>query len=468
MTARRVFCMTLIAFTLSVQDVDRARTLLQQALDALKPTPPIVSVTAPVVSVAVPVTVPISTPAALDAALAAAAPGAVLTLSPDLIYPTPLTLRQSITLQSNVQNDVLTVRMDRDRALPKFAAGLTIAGDDVTLVGIDVRHTNPLTDIVVIKGARVTLDRVRVLGDPVKGAKRGIAANGNGTVTIRRSYVDDAFQSYPGNDSQAICAWDMAPGLVIDDNFLSAGSETIMIGGSDPSSEARSPKDITIRHNTITKNLAWQALPIGVKNILELKNARNVLIEDNDLSNVWGGHGQTGVAIMFTVRNQDGRAPYSTIQDVTFTNNRVSRAAAAINILALDNIKETGAGRAVPVGQVRPSIRMARVVISKNTFTEIDATKYTGSQKIVQIDGGPESLTIDGNTFAAVNMTSGLYFAGGPPAQNLVVTNNTFPAKLKYGLVFGSGSQTGLAADGLPKAWHGFVASGVWAGNIEQ
>ena len=39
----------------------------------------------------------------------------------------------------------------------------------MTLIGLDVRHTNSFTDIVVLTGAGITLDRVRVLGDPVKG-----------------------------------------------------------------------------------------------------------------------------------------------------------------------------------------------------------------------------------------------------------------------------------------------------------
>lgn len=456
----RVFCAALLfAITFVPQDVDRARALIEQALAALQPAPPRAALTS------------IATAAALDAALATAAPGAVLMLSANLVYAVPLTLKQSVTLKS----DVPAGRMTRDQPLPTFSAGLTITGDDVTLIGIDVRHTNPLTDIVVIKGARVTLDRVRVLGDPAKGAKRGIAANGNGDVKISRSYVDDCFATYPGSDSQAITAWDMAPGLLVEDNFLSGASETIMIGGSDPSSEDRSPKDITIRHNTITKNLAWQALPIGVKNILELKNARNVLIDDNDLSNVWGGKGQTGYAWMITVRNQDGRAPYSTVQDVTIQNNRTAHASAAISILGRDDIKETAAGRPVPIGTIRQSVPMARVTFRRNTFTDLDPVRFTGSKQMVQIGGGPIDLTIggldpaDGNTFAGTGLASALYFASGPPSERLTFANNTVPITTYR--VFGSNvSAPNTAARFDPvlnAAWKQYVASGVLSGNTE-
>jgi hypothetical protein len=389
----------------------------------------------------------LTTPDALDRALAAAAPGAVLTLSPALFYPQPLTLRQAVTLQSEVP----LTRMDRTTPLPSFHGGLTIAGDDVTLIGVEVRHPNPLTDIVVIKGARVTLDRVRVLGDPQKGAKRGIAANGHGDVTIRRSYVDDAFQRYPGNDSQAIGAWDMAPGLLIEDNYLAGGSETIMIGGADPASEARSPRDIVIRQNTITKNPAWQAQPIGVKNALELKNARQVLIADNVIEYAWGGKGQDGYLLMLTPRNQGGRAPYSTVEDVVVQDNTFRHGAAAINVLGTDNNQ--------------PSQRLTRVTIRANTFEDLDPVTYSGSNRLILMAAGPVDLTIDDNTFRGVNLASQVYFASGPKAERLIVANNTWP-KTRYG-IFGSSARAGVDAIGVPYAWTQYVASGTLEGNRE-
>jgi hypothetical protein len=412
----------------AAQDLNKARALLEQALEALRPTP-----------------AAITTPEALDRALAAAAPGAVLTLSPALVYPQSLTLRQAVTLQS----DVPLARMDRTTPLPSFRGGLTIAGDGITLVGVEVRHPNPLTDIVLISGAHVTLDRVRVLGDPQKGAKRGIAANSNGDVTIRRSYVDDAFQSYPGNDSQAIGAWDLAPGLLIDDNYLAGGSETIMIGGADPASEARSPRDIVIRKNTITKNPAWQTQAIGVKNTLELKNARQVVIEDNVIEYAWGGKGQDGYLLMLTVRNQGGKAPYSTIQDVTIRRNRYAHGAAAINILGRDNNQ--------------PSTPMARVTITEEAFTDLDPTKYSGSSRMILINGGPSELAITTTTFSGAGLTSALYFAGGPPLERFTFSDNTYP-KTRYG-IFGSSARAGVDAQGVPYAWTQYVASGTLEGN---
>jgi hypothetical protein len=401
------------------QDLTRARELLQQALDALKPPAPTL----------------IATEAALDAALATAAPGAVLALDPALVYTKALALRQAVTLQSAVREG----QIDRATPLPSLRGGLTISGDQVTLIGVEVRHTYAGTDIVVVTGKDVTLERVRVLGDPVKGAKRGIAANSNGNLKVLRSFVADIFQPAPGADSQAVAAWDMAPGLLVEDSYLEASGETVMFGGTD-APEDRTPADIVIRRNTITKNPAWFGQAIVVKNLIELKNAKRVLFENNVCSYSWV-QAQTGFLLVLTVRNQDGRAPWATIQDVTFRNNRWTDGATAIQILGRDDIKETRENRPVPIGTVRPSVPMQRVTISGDTFA-IDPERYgkgNTNMKAIQIGGGPIEVTLDHVTITSVSrLGASVYFTGPLPAVNLTLRDVTLPPS-KYGL-FGEGT----------------------------
>jgi hypothetical protein len=428
------------------QDVPRARTLAQQLLEALTPTP---------------VVVVIPTPAAFKVAYAAAAPGDVLTLSRALVYPDALVLDKAITLQA--EGLTALARMDATTPLPTFKDGITIPGDAVTLIGLEVHKVNSLTDIVVFTGASVTLDRLRVLGDPVKGAKRCIAANGNGNATIIRSWADYCFQILNGNDSQAVLAWDMAPGLTIEDNYLSGGSETVMIGGADASSAARMPTDIVIKGNTITKRPEWQTMAVGVKNLVEFKAGRNILVDNNDITYVWGGHGQVGYAVLVTVRNQDGRAPWSTVQNLVFRGNRIAHAAAAINILGIDNIKETVTGKPTPVGTVRPSVRASTLSFTGNTFTDLDPTKYTGSNQMILIGGSPIDVTIDMNTFAGAHIGSQVYFYGTLPAAivpGFVVTTNTWPPAT-YGIK-GDGTASGAAT------WTAYVTGGTLRGNVVQ
>jgi hypothetical protein len=427
-------------------DLERARDLAAQLVTALAPDPP-----------SPPAAVPIATADALDRALSLAGPGDVLTLDDTLVYRAPLRLGNGVTLLAAGAIGA-GGRMTRDYPAPHVLGGLAL-GDGVRVYGLEVQAVGtPGATIVTIAGGEVWIDRLRVLGDPLTGTKRGIAANGNGAVAIVRSYVADCFGPYPGDDTQAICAWDMAPGLLIEDCDLSGGSETILIGGADSSTEARSPRGITIRKNTITKNPAWQAQLVNVKNTLELKSARDVTIVDNDITYSWGGHGQDGYGLMLTVRNQNGGNPWATIQDVLVAGNRFAHSAGAINILGRDDIKETGSGRAVPIGVVRPSLPMARVLILENTFDDLNPATYTGSKKMILLNGGPADLTIRGNRFTGVGMSSVVYFAGGPTCERLLIDGNTWP-KTAYG-VFGSNAAVG-------QAWDQYVASGTLGPNTE-
>jgi hypothetical protein len=72
---------------------------------------------------------------------------------------------------------------------------------------------------------------------------------------------------------------------------------------------------------------------LATKTIAETKNARRVLIEGNVIENVWAD-AQVGFAILLKSSNQDGTAPWSTTQDVTFRYNRVRNVGAVFNIAA--------------------------------------------------------------------------------------------------------------------------------------
>jgi hypothetical protein len=428
-------------------DLDLARSLVKQLESALSDSPP------------VPPTVIINTPDQLDAALGSAVAGSTLTLANSLVYQAPLTLRTPITLQGETWASRIGVRMTADEPAPRFLNGIKTVGDHISLAGIEAAQTNPTVDIVVLSGGWPIMDRCRILGDAVKGAKRGIAANGS-DMTITRCYVDDCFGPYPGDDCQAVCAWNMGPGLLIEDCFLRGGHETVMIGGGDASSADRMPSHITIRWNVITKRPEWQTMAIGVKNTLELKAARDVLIEDNDISYSWGGHGQDGYLFLCTVRNQDGRAPWSTVQNVVFRNNRLSHGAAAINILGLDNIKETKDNRPTPIGTVRPSVRASDISITGNSFTDLDPTKWAGSNKMIQVGSGPVNVTIDQNLFDGLHIGSQVYFYGSPACAGMVITNNTWP-KSTYGIK-GDGQASGA------NTWVTYVTGGTLSGNVEK
>jgi hypothetical protein len=74
------------------------------------------------------------------------------------------------------------------------------------------------------------------------------------------------------------------------------------------------PSDIMVRGNHLKKPLAWRTQNWRVKNLFELKNAQRVVIDGNLMGYNWlAAH--TGYAVLFTVRNQNGTAPWSVVQD---------------------------------------------------------------------------------------------------------------------------------------------------------
>ncbi|HXG66233.1 MAG TPA: hypothetical protein VNO70_14115, partial [Blastocatellia bacterium] len=107
-----------------------------------------------------------------------------------------------------------------------------------------------------------------------------------------------------------------------------------------------------------------------VKNLFELKNARRVLIEGNVFENNWLD-AQTGYAIVFKSANQNGGAPWTVTEDVTFTNNIVRHTGAGINVL--------GESSNFPSEQVK------RVEISNNLFEDVDKAKWGGDGNFLKI-----------------------------------------------------------------------------------
>lgn len=146
-----------------------------------------------------------------------------------------------------------------------------------------------------------------------------------------------------------------------------------------------------------------------VKNLLELKNARQVTIEGNVFENHWAG-AQSGYSIVFTPRNQDGGCPWCVVEDVTFRHNLVRNVAAGINILGFDDIA--------------PSQQTKRIRITGNLFTNVTQS-LGGSGWFLLMGDAPREITVDHNTIDA-DGTVVLYVYGGPSGGILPVSQFTF------------------------------------------
>jgi hypothetical protein len=198
----------------------------------------------------------------------------------------------------------------------------------------------------------IAIDRCYIHGHPGYPTRRGIALNSAHT-EITNSHIAEIKEQ--GQDSQAIMGWAGPGPYKIVNNYLEAAGENIMFGGGDPKIANLVPGDIEVTGNHLFKPLRWKAGHATydgkgwqVKNLFELKNARRVVVEGNLMENNWR-HAQDGYSVLFTVRNQDGTAPWSTVEDVTFKNNIVRGVENGINILGKDNNHVSGQAKRIAI-----------------------------------------------------------------------------------------------------------------------
>jgi hypothetical protein len=273
----------------------------------------------------------------------------------------------------------------------------------------------------------LVIDRCYVHGNLTGDVSRGVTLNSAFT-----SVIDSHISACHGVgfDTQAIAGWNGQGPFKIVNNYLEAAGENVMFGGADPHIPNLVPSDIEFRRNYCSKPLSWNPADLtyagthwSVKNLFELKNAQRILVDGNVFENCWVD-GQTGFAVVFTPRNQEGTAPWSVVQDVTFTNNIARHAAAGIQFLGTDNNY--------------PSQQERRIKIKNNLFYDIGGTKWGGNGRLFQLVDGTADVHIDHNTGI---QTGNIVTADGTPHSGFVYTNNITPHN-DYGFM-GSGRSFG-------------------------
>lgn len=180
---------------------------------------------------------------------------------------------------------------------------------------------------------KIVVDRCYVHPDATLGGIRGIAMNAAYGVVID-SYVDD-FKA-DGNDSQAVWTYNSPGPLKICNNWLSASGENFMSGGAEPDITDLVPSDIEIKKNYFTKDLTWLGSAWDVKNFIEFKNAQRVIITGNVCNHNWEAN-QFGYGWLVTPRNENGGAPWSVTQDITFQYNYMLDSGNGFTISGDDN-----------------------------------------------------------------------------------------------------------------------------------
>ena len=406
----------------------------------------------------------------LQAAINSAASGDTIVLEAGATYQGPFTLTAKsgdsyITIQSSRASEITgRVSPSQSGLLAKLRSNIvaepiikTVAGaHHYRLIGLDISTfaaSDFIYDLVRLGSGdssqsdlstvphHLILDRVWVHGFETQGLQRGISLN-TAETSILNSYISDIHDI--ATDTQAICGWNGPGPYHIVNNYIEGAAENIMFGGSDPRIPNLVPSDIEIRGNHLFKPLTWKVGDpsyLGrhwtIKNLLELKNARRVIIDGNILQNNWVD-GQSGAPVVFTARNQDGTAPWSVVEDVVFSNNIVTNTEGGVTILKTS---------AESKGAIT-----SRITITNNVFDRI------GLFDSFVLLNGPNDVEISHNTvFKSGNILTMDADPGMPKGTGLVIRDNLF-SEGGYGVF---GSNIGEGTPGLS----GYYGSYVYARN---
>lgn len=220
----------------------------------------------------------------------------------------------------------------------------------------------------------IEIDRSYIHPHKPGRSRRGIALNSADT-TIKNSYIEGFAGA--GEETQGICGWTGTRNVTILNNYIEGGAENILFGGADPANAELIPTEIQIRQNHLNKPADW-VKGVTVKTIFELKNAKKVQFTGNLLTNNWEGS-----AFRITVRNQDGAAPFSTIEDVTIRDNIIKGSGDGFNILGTDDTYD--------------SQMLKRLEIVNNLLLDIGEREFSGRGYFIQVASG-EGILIANNT----------------------------------------------------------------------
>lgn len=253
----------------------------------------------------------------------------------------------------------------------------------------------------------LVFDRCYVHATGLKTSRRGFALNSAET-SILNSHVSGF--AGEGDETQAIAGWGGPGPFHIVNNYLEAGGEVILFGGADPAIQDLVPSDIEIRRNYLYKPAEW-AGKVLIKGCFELKNARRVVVDGNLLDSPI-----RMTAMVITVRNQNGRAPWSTIEDLQITNNIVRHPSTGINFLGKDRDP--------------PTQEAKRIRVANNLFVDVVSPEPSNTAYFLQMFAG-DTFTVEHNT---VQQAGNLINSAEVPTKNFVFRNNIVQHSL-YGVV---------------------------------
>lgn len=315
--------------------------------------------------------------------------------------------------------------------------GIEIAPENSTMLFTLVTLGNADTSTTTMPN-NIILDRCYIHAfSTTHACRRGVEFGGP-----YQSIIDSRVADFKedGADTQAVWTYNSPGPLKIVNNFLEAAGENFMAGGDDPAVTDLIPSDIEIRHNHFYKPLTWIGTAWDVKNLIEFKNAKRVLVEGNTFENVWP-NAQTGYAMLITPRNQNGTAPWCGTQDITVRKNIWINVGQGWSISGYDSDLAPG-----------QSIVTTRLLIENNLMQATAIESADGRGAI--LSNGCQYTTIRHNTVLLPNVDSAsLYMVASPKGRYLRYMNNIVQREM-------IGDGVGLGTVGIASAFDDYEVTG--------
>jgi hypothetical protein len=377
----------------------------------------------------------------LQAAIDAAQPGDELLLAPGATYSGNFLLRNKgvlsswITIRSDLSDATIGspgTRMTPTRAAtaklakivtPNIYSSITtqLGANHYRFTGIEFGVASSVTDMNALvrlgenqstqnsaatTAGFIILDRSYIHGNPTGQLKRCVMMN-SATTAVVDSWLGNCHSNV--SDSQAIVGWNGPGPYLIQNNHLEAGHEVIMFGGGGVTVTNVSPSDITIRGNHVMRPTSWKGV-WQVKNLIESKHARRLLIEGNVIENTWAD-AQAGFAFVMKSENQTWNTPWTQTTDVTIRYNKIRNIGQVFNIAA----NPSGA----------PAVPAARFVITDNVIENVGVSPYGGDGRTFQLLPGLSDIVLMHNTVLSANGANpaSIYLAGGGISRLVVHSN---------------------------------------------
>jgi hypothetical protein len=295
------------------------------------------------------------------------------------------------------------------------------------VVAIGNSDTSPAT-----LAHHIVFDRCYVHGNPNSNDRRGIEMDG-AYVAVVDSYISGFQWADRVVDTQGLWAFNTTGPLQIRNNYIEAATENVMFGGTDSREPALVPTSIEIRDNHFYKPLSLIPTQYQMKNLLEFKAARRVLVTGNTFENN-PAKSQSGFALLITPGNQGGEAPWTVTSDIAVVDNRFINVGSGVNVMGWDPYS--------------PSLMTARILVRDNI---VGVTGLNGADgRAFQFINGGSDYTVDHNTIINTALPPAVCCSVVAVAQsarkitNFVFTNN-LSTRTSYGF-FGSGNGEGTPA----------------------